>query len=123
MLQKPDIFTCYRHGNVDPLSMCSCRVGRLNTRQCEAIDPIYAELFEWQRLQQLYLSLSAALARPAAAQASSLSLPGAPPTPMAPIVSFPTLTCKPPPTMHVTGMMRPADILAMAFSISLEGRL
>jgi hypothetical protein len=35
----------------------------------------------------------------------------------------PTLTGSPSPTVKVSGMMRPADILAMAFSISLEGRL
>src|SRR6478735_4244941 len=45
----------------------------------------------------LYLSAASTLARPALAQASSFSPPGAPDTPMPPIVSLPALIGTPPP--------------------------
>src|ERR1700683_376684 len=49
-----------------------------------------------RRGERSYCSRSLILARPALAQASSLSPPGAPLTPMAAIVSLPTLIGRPP---------------------------
>lgn len=67
-----------------------------------------------------YFSCSATLAMAAFAHTSSLSPPGAPLTPIAPIVSFPTLIGTPPANITVPATMGGGAMAPNAFAVSPE---
>ena len=77
-----------------------------------------------EKTSAFYFKLSATLAIPAFAQASSFSLPGAPETPTPPIVSVPAFIGTPPPTATTFGTCfnHAFSGFSIPFSTSSEGR-